>query len=540
MKAPIRDGIVHSPFPNVDIPKRTFYEAAKSALLVNPSKIALGDDLQSITRAELLVRLQRYALGFQQNGVRPGDRVCVHISNSVENFVALCGCIVAGATVVLAKPSLTERELLYQISDSDSTHLLVEPGLAEKTLRAASTLKLKGLFATGQANGFVSTASFLELDEASFKEIPISDPRENVLSVIYTSGTTGLPKGVEITHYSFLANIELSRWTFCWDESDVVLLPTPITHGSGLLCITISVLRGTTCVILPPNASLEMMASAVDSYKATAAVILPSNLQTLVNDMTRTGRRLGTLRCICTGGSSITQPQYTAVRDAFGPSLKCFANTYGMTEALGILCSPSNSGAIGIDVGFPAPMTRIKIVDRVTRQRLGPHQTGEICFRTETIMRGYYKRPKETAEFFDEEGWGMSGDAGYYDEDGRIHFVQRFKEMLKCMDNQVVPTELETLLFREHSDDIIDVCVVGIPNPKYGEAPAAAVVLRHSAGEDHRDDFAQKIKATIAESCSFPKHLHGGVFFLDSLPKTESGKPNRAAVLQLCKERTAY
>lgn len=267
MRAPIEDGIVYSPFPSIDIPKCSFYEAVKQALLVNPRKTALVDEFGSITRAEFFARLQRYALGFQQNGVRPGDRICVHVSNSVENFIALWGCAVAGATVVLAKPSLTERELIYQISDSDSTHLLVEPALAEKALRAAAKLTLKSLFATGPADGFVSTASFLVLDEASFKEVRIADPSEAVLGVVYTSGTTGLPKGVEITHGALLANIGTSRWSYCWDESDVLLVPTPITHGSGWMCITMSVLLGTTCIIVPPNCNLDIVARAVDHYK---------------------------------------------------------------------------------------------------------------------------------------------------------------------------------------------------------------------------------------------------------------------------------
>ncbi|KAH7954885.1 hypothetical protein HPB49_022569 [Dermacentor silvarum] len=92
----------------------------------------------------------------------------------------------------------------------------------------------------------------------------------------------------------------------------------------------------------------------------------------------------------------------------------------------------------------------------MTDKRLGPYQTGELCYKAPTVMKGYYKRPKETAEFFDEEGWCKSGDAGYYDQDGRIYFVQRFKEMIKCMDNQVVPAELEELLLRKHSADIVE------------------------------------------------------------------------------------
>nr|XP_050033695.1 uncharacterized protein LOC126530457 [Dermacentor andersoni] len=539
MKARIEDGVVYSPFPDVELPYCSFYEAVEKALLVDSDKPILADDSVTLTKKELLSRLRRYAAGFQRHGIRTGARVCVHVGNNIDSIIAMWGCVAAGASIVLAKPSLTQRELLFQITDSDSTHLLVDPDLSEKALNTVSAVELKGYFATGAAKGFVSTLTFLDMDETEFQKTTLDDPRECVLCILYTSGTTGLPKGVEVTHYALLANLGMSRWTFPHDDSDVLLSPTPITHGSGLLFITFSVLLGTKTVVMPPNASFESVISSASKHKATAAIFLPSHLQYLVEEIRRTGQRISGLRFVCTGGSALSKPQYDAALEAFGSELECLANIYGMSEAISLLCSPSRKGAIGIDMGFPAPMTQIKIVDMSTERRLGPYQTGEIRYRAPTVMKSYYKRPKETREFFDTEGWCKSGDAGYYDEEGRIHFVQRFKEMIKCMDNQVVPAALEEVLLKEHYREVLDVCVVGIPCPKYGEAPAAAVVPR---SKDRRVlvDLANRIKFTIAENFAVHKHLYGGVFFLDSLPKTESGKTNRAAVLEQCASLSAY
>lgn len=534
MKARIEDGIVYSPYPEVEIFNCSFFEATKKACLTDPDKPALIDDSVTLTKSEFVARLRCYAAGLQRHGVQPGDRICVHVGNSVDNFVAMCSCLVAGASIVLAKPSLTERELRYQITDSDSTHLLVEPELAGKGLKVASELKLKGFFTTGFADGFISMEPFAELDESLFREVPVADPQECLFAIIYTSGTTGLPKGVELTHYGFLANIGMSRWTFPWDDSDVVLLPTPITHGSGILSVTISVLLGTTCVIVPPNLSLGNVSRTVEQHKVTAAVLLPWHLQTLVGEMRRTGQRLAGLRRVCTGGMPLSEAQYKSMHETFGEGLQVLANVYAMTEATALLCSPSREHATGVDMGFPAPATKFKVVDRMTDKRLGPYQTGELYYKAPTVMKGYYKRPKETAEFFDEEGWCKSGDAGYYDQDGRIYFVQRFKEMIKCMDNQVVPAELEELLLRKHSADIVEVCVVGIPNPSYGEAPAAVVVTRCAEVTQDLPELSTRIKKTVTESCAVHKHLYGGVFFVDSIPKTESGKTNRPAVLKMC------
>ncbi|KAH6935562.1 hypothetical protein HPB50_006801 [Hyalomma asiaticum] len=189
MKARIEDGVVYSPYPPIDIPVCSFYALAKEVLLTNPEKTALVDDVASVTRAEVLSRMRRYAVGFRRNGISAGDRVCVHLKNSVENLLALYGCILAGATVVLAKASLQESELCYQASDSDSVFILTE-----------------GLFCMGDTSGFVSAADFPQLDENEYQEYPIADPKSTVLAVCYTSGSTGMPKGVEMTHYSYVAS----------------------------------------------------------------------------------------------------------------------------------------------------------------------------------------------------------------------------------------------------------------------------------------------------------------------------------------------
>ncbi|KAK8759484.1 hypothetical protein V5799_002885, partial [Amblyomma americanum] len=179
--------------------------------------------------------------------------------------------------------------------------------------------------------------------------------------------------------------------------------------------------------------------------------------------------------------------------------LEWVVDMYAMTESMAVLCSTSVYAAAGTDVGFPAPWSQIKVVDVVTRQNLGPNHTGEICFRAPTVLKEYYKRPKETAEIFDNEGWCKSGDAGYYDEDGHLFIVQRLKEMIKCIDNEVNPTEIQEVILQEHWEQISEVAVVGLPHPKYGQSPAAAVVLRdHSGNKYDPENLAKRIKATIA------------------------------------------
>lgn len=540
MRAKIEDGVVYSPFRAADMPCCSFYAAAKEALHDEPDKLALADGSVSLTRRGLFALMRAYGAGFQKYGVKPGDRMCVHLGNSVRNFGAMWGCVFAGASVVLAKTSLTARELHYQLNDSDSTHILTEDTFAEKSLSAASSLQLKGFFTMGSAEGFVSTATFPELEEDFFREVPVEDPRNCVLGICYTSGTTGLPKGVVVTHSGFVANIAIAGPCFSWDASDVVLIAAPITHASGFLCITFGVLLGATVVMEKPGANLTHTSQLVSQYEVTAITLLPAHLRAIVAEMQNTGNQLKGVRRIGIGGSALPEALYRDVRSTFC-DFECLVNGYALTESMGILCSPSIHAATGMDVGFPAPSSKIKVVDIVTRRKLGPNEVGEICFQIPTLFKEYYKRPKETTELFEEGAWCRSGDAGYYTESGRVFIVQRLKEMIKCMDNQVVPAELEELLFEVHSQDISDIAVVGLPHPEYGQAPAAVVVLKKpSANERQADDIANKIKATISGNLAVRKRLYGGVFFLEALPKTETGKVNRNILMEECAKRTAH
>ncbi|XP_077486691.1 luciferin 4-monooxygenase-like [Amblyomma americanum] len=217
--------------------------------------------------------------------------------------------------------------------------------------------------------------------------------------------------------------------------------------------------------------------------------------------MQESGNRLAGVRRITVGGGQLTEPTRRAVETVF-IDLENVANVYGMTECMGILCSPSIHGTQGTDVGFPAPWSQIKVVDMVTRQKLGPNETGEICFRTPIMMKEYYKRPKETADLIDQNGWCKSGDAGYYDEDGRLNIVHRLREMFKCMDMQVIPAWLEEQILQAHSDHISEVAVVGVPHEEYGEVAAAVVVLKeHGTNKCDHEHLSKEIKATIAGWC---------------------------------------
>ncbi|KAH7969707.1 hypothetical protein HPB52_021589 [Rhipicephalus sanguineus] len=313
------------------------------------------------------------------------------------------------------------------------------------------------------------------------------------------------------------------------NETDTVLVSAPIGHTTGLLIGFMAVLNQAVWILTQPLLGLQETAQVVKEHKVTWAFVISSQLLRICEGMRRMGERMESVRRIAVGGGPLSQSAYNAAFDAFG-NLESISNIYGMTESGRITFAPAMR--CGTDLGFPAPLVEVKVVDPVFYEKLGANQTGEIWFRGPTVMLGYYKHSEETIEFFDSDGWGKTGDAGYYDKNGRFFFVQRLKEMIKCMENQVAPAELEELLLQEHPEDIAEVAVVGLADPRYGEAPAAAVVPKDKKMIVDHSDFRERIQATIAENMAVHKHLYGGVFLFDSLPKNEIGKVNRSALVQ--------
>ncbi|KAM7306782.1 4-coumarate--CoA ligase 1 [Ixodes scapularis] len=359
MKAPIKDGVISSLFPACEIPCCSFYDLAKEQLRAFPDNIVLADRTVSLTGPQVLARMQRYAAGFQANGVLAGHRVCVHLKNSVENFLAMFGCVLAGATVILAKISLTERELHYQMSDGDATHVVTDSTFANKVLNAAKVLQLKGMFVMGEAPGFISASTFSELDEKSYKEVPIEDPRSSVLALTYTSGTTGLPKGVEITHYNIVGAFYTLRSIFGSRSDDVMLAWNPITHSSGLHTVT-SVLMGCVNVIASPSMSFEDFVSTISSFKVTGLTFFPSRLQIIVNEMLRSGTRLPTVTSVAVAGGVLTETLAQLTVAAFH-NIRSLKNIYGMSECCGCVCVSPVPGISYADVGVPGPTVEIKV-----------------------------------------------------------------------------------------------------------------------------------------------------------------------------------
>ncbi|KAH6927513.1 hypothetical protein HPB50_004924 [Hyalomma asiaticum] len=494
LKPRIENNVLYSPHAKVNVPVCSIYSAVKAFLCSAGSKMAAVDYYRRYTRQELLRVIERHAAGFQSLGVRKGHHVCVHMRTSVDGFVAVFSLVFCGATVVLCNTSLKHRELVTRMTDSDATHVLTDPPNAEKISKVCDQISMseKNRFVLGEAAGFISILGFQHMDEKDFREVTVPDPRNTLAAISYSSGISGLAKGVEITHYSFVANMVQNKGAMASDESDVLLAWNPITHTCGFLFTMLATCVGSTCVIVSPALTCNQFIDVCNKYQISALFSYSSRIHQIMHEMQIFRVRLGSVRKLCVAGCTVTEGLMREALAVF-PNLRNFRNLYGVSECCGLLAAPGQDEINYSDVGFPTPNAELKNPDK--------------------------KAPELPNRFFH-----ASGDLAFYDDSGRVHFVERLKEMIKCMDNQVAPAELEELIMSS-CPAVAEVAVIGLPHPDYGEVPTAFVTLK--PGQEVSD---KEIKKIVAENLATYKQLLGGVFFPPSLPHTEAGKLLRSTL----------
>ncbi|XP_077485536.1 uncharacterized protein LOC144096603 [Amblyomma americanum] len=516
IKAPVRDGIVSSPYPPVELlENESFYQYVRKRFSALADKPALERNGKWLSFAETLSLMEHYASGFQRLGVSCGSRVCVNVTNSAESIAAVYALCCAGAAVVLTRAGLTEREVLYQVEDSGATFILTEIQNAEKILRIHKSRPFKGVFCVDRVDGFHCIKDFESEDPTTFEEPRVDDKRAHVLVCTYTSGTSGLPKGVEVTMYAYKASVQLNQAVDMFYEGDVYLGWNPVTHAAGFVLLASALCSGARVVPSRGGLSAPEFVQIVNKHQVTSLAAFPTAFRKLAFDLKEGD--VPSVKRILTCGTSTPEELYKKILQVF--RLRSLRNGYGLSELVGYACVTAPN-TVGIaDAGHPMPLVEYKIVSRETGLPLNAGEVGEITFRAPHLMRGYHNRPEATAEVLLEGGWFRSGDAGYRDHTGKLHVVERLKDMIKCLDQQLAPAEVEALIAQHPK--VAEAAVVGIDHPDLGEAPTAFVVLKPSAEGSVNEE---EIKRIVAEQAASHKHLHGGVVFVERIPKTDTGK----------------
>ena len=436
-----------------------------------------------------------------------GDRVALLSANSHRVLEAYLATPAAGRLYVPLNTRLAEAELAYALEDSGARLLLSDRSRSELGDLAERVERVITLDA--EYERWIEEASPAELGE---------DVEEgDVAGLFYTGGTTGKAKGVMLTHRNKLADTLHLETCVRLTEDDRWLVMSPMHHASGTFHALLCVWLGARQIILPSFEAAQVL-DAIEGEQATVLFGVPAMLQALSEEQALRPRDVSSLRLMGYGAAPASSTLLARFHEQF-PATE-LVSMYGATE-LGPMGTAIEhmERYVGTErvrsAGRPLAGVRLRIIGEDGEEKQDG-QVGEVVARGPNVMKGYWRKPEQTASVL-REGWYHTGDLGFFDEAGCLHLVDRAKDMIVSGGENVYSTEVEEVLYQH--PEVVECAVFGIPDSKWGEAVHAVVVPRESVRLD---------EASLQAHCrgslggfKVPKTIE---VRLEPLPRSAAGK----------------
>lgn len=522
-------------------PILTYGGMLRASASAKPDADALVFPDKRVSHGELDKAARRWAAAFIAMGIKPGDNIGILLTTRPEFVECLFGATMAGAVAVPVNARYQAGELAFLISDADLVALVTSGRMAdtldfnERLLAALPSFaaspdpvalvlpeapKLRSILCIDSpcAPHLVSAADAMARGDAvSAPEIDARidavDPTDTAF-ILYTSGTTANPKGAMISHRGIVGNSRNLGVRYAVTAQDRVWSPLPIFHIAGILPMTMILDAGGAYLTVPhfdPGAALAMLS------RERATVAYPSFvtiMQDLINHPSFAHTDLSKLRLM--NSNFAVQPAW--IKEAMTKAMPhtVQVGTYGLTEAAGTICTSRLSDSFDQRtgrLGVPLDDWDVRIVDIETGSDCPVGGRGEIVVCGPNMLKGYYNAPEKAAEVL-RGGWFHTGDIGSFDNDGQIMFHGRDKDMLKVGGENVAAAEIEAMLQGHPSVKLAQ--VVGIPDPRYVEVPAAFVELADGASANE----AELIEFCRGKLAAFkmPRHVR----FVEAWPMSTS------------------
>ncbi len=458
------------------------------------------------TYAELEARAIAVARSLVAAGVGPRDHVGLLVPNCMDGVETLFGAALAGAVVVPINARFRARELAHVINDGDLRvivtsdvvadhvdfvallhealpNLASAPDPSELELPEAPELRAAVLLGSSTAPGFVSASEFAagadRIDPAVIEQRRSLPALRDPAIMIYTSGTTAMPKGCPLSHEALVrTSVEAgrTRFRFRFVEGDRFWDPLPMFHMSFILPLIGVLDAGGTFISMthfePAAALAQLEREGVTGMFPT----FPAVTQALLNHPDYRAETLAAVRIT----NNVAPPDTLRAMQAAMPQA-IQISAYGLTECGGVVAFNDPDDTYDQRMTTQGqPFAGIEVCAQdAFRELLPPGERGELCVRGYNLFDGYYKDPERTAEVMDGDGWFHTGDIGVVDAEGRVSYQGRIKDMLKVGGENVAAIEIESYLATHPAVSIAQ--VVGVPDPKYMEVPAAFLELKPGA-----------------------------------------------------------
>ncbi|MGW0705798.1 class I adenylate-forming enzyme family protein [Streptomyces sp. NPDC002643] len=478
------------------------------------SRPCLRDARHELSYADVARRAEAVAEQLAERGVGEGDVVAVMLPNRVELLLVLLAAWRLGAGVTPVNPVFTANEAEYQLRDAEAAFVVTEG--PDAPTAGLPSIPVDALRAEPDGGSRQRDGGSRQRDGGSRQRDGGSCAREvrpdDLALLIYTSGSTGRPKGVMLDHTHLRAMASMLAGHLKLTEADHCLLVLPLFHVNAI-CVSFlsSLLAGGQLTVLERFAPLPFL-EAVERYRPTYFAAVPTIYARLAELPADVVPDTSSLRFAVCGAAPVSKELLERCEERFGLVI---VEGYGLTEGTcASTCNPVDGPRKPGTVGPPLPGQEIGVISP-DGDPLPPGATGEVVVRGPNVMRGYLRRPDETAAVL-VDGWLRTGDVGRVDDDGYLTLVDRVKDMIIRGGENLYPKEIESVLYGHPA--VLEAAVVGAPDPLYGEVPVAYVVTYPDVPVT-ADDLIDHCRRHLTK-IKLPVEIHLPV----ALPKNPVGK----------------
>lgn len=497
-----------------------------------PDAEALVLDERRLTYAAMNSEIERLARALIASGIRRGDRVATLATPSPEFFMLFLATASVGAIWVGLNPRHQLDEFSYFLRDSEPKLLFARSRFEDRSFELElsqlqekiPSLKTIVIIDDGEWGAGCSLAEFVAQGEHISDEVYATAtgcvlPSDPAL-IVYTSGTTGKPKGALLPHRG-LVRCSLVHLTYWLTKPLRVLNYAPINHIGSVGDISCFALVGGGTIVFMERFNAGRTLSLIESERITWFLAVPTVLQMCLDDPQFFKQNLSSLQVVVWEGAPASRELVERLHQAFGNRL---SSAYGLTETVGCVTFVPPCGDIDLlaeTIGMRHPAYEVRIATPEGDDAL-PGQAGEVLIRGDFVMAGYWRRPADTAETIDANGWLHTGDLALIQPDGNLKLIGRLKDMFISGGYNIYPREVELVL--ESFAGVASVAVVAAPDKLYGEVGIAFVTRE------------QNVNMTVEELLNFcRKHLANykipkQIFIMDDLPKLPIGKIDKTAL----------
>jgi len=531
-------------------PLYTLLDKAVARFGNRPATNFLG---KTMTYAELGRQVEKAAAGLQKLGVRKGTKVGLFLPNSATFIVYYYAVLKAGGVVVNFNPLYTVDELTFQVKDSDTEIMVtldlkllfdkVEALLASGVLKRAIVASFPALlpatksilFRLFKGKELASVSSSAMADKVVTEDrvmadqgprTPVAiDPANDIAVLQYTGGTTGTPKGAMLTHANCYINVlQVVSWApELVDGDERVMGVLPFFHVFAMTVVMNFAIAKAAEVIIMPRFVLNDALKLITQTKPTVMPGVPTLFTALQNHPKIKTFDLSSLKFCLSGGAPLPVEVKQKFEDLTGCKL---VEGYGLSETSPVVtCNPLDGPKRSGKIGIPLPATYLSLRSLDDADVEVPQgEKGEVCIAGPQVMKGYWNRPKETADVFTKDGFLRTGDVARMDEDGFFAIEDRIKDLIICSGYNVYPRQIEERIYE--IPEVEEVTVIGIKDKYRGEAPKAFIKVK-----DGQHLTVEQVMAHLEKKIS-KIELPSEIEFRAALPKTMIGKLSKKELKQ--------